>query len=128
MERHPHPSRTRDPEEAFVLAVGHRIRQLREQANLTQQQLGTAAGIGSDVISRLENGHYQSPGMRTLFRIAVGLGVPPSALLTGTEPAHPRETTAKAKLQAVAARLKPADLDLLLAIALTIAEHKRTGG
>lgn len=53
--------------------LGERIRILRERRSMTQKQAAVASGIATDMISRLENGRYLSPGLRTLLRIAVGL-------------------------------------------------------
>lgn len=76
---------TSDPrtisEEQYMSLLGERIRVLRERRNLTQKQAACAAGIATDMISRLENGRYLSPGLRTLFRIATGLETTISNLL-----------------------------------------------
>lgn len=68
-------------EEQYMSLLGERIRVLRERRNLTQKQAACAAGIATDMISRLENGRYLSPGLRTLFRIATGLETTISNLL-----------------------------------------------
>jgi transcriptional regulator with XRE-family HTH domain len=45
--------------------LGRRLRGLRERAGLTQTELATLAGCGWDhaLVSRLESGHYASPGL-----------------------------------------------------------------
>ncbi|HRI07511.1 MAG TPA: helix-turn-helix transcriptional regulator [Nannocystaceae bacterium] len=80
-------------EERYMIELGRRIRIYRERARLTQQSLARLAGIATDIISRLENGHYTSPGLRTLLRIGEGLGVSVSELLPEVALAeeHPQE-------------------------------------
>lgn len=69
--------------DAYMLKLGHRIRGLREARGLTQAQCAQRTGLGADVVSRLENGRYTSPGLRTLLRIAESLAVPPSGVAPG---------------------------------------------
>ncbi|MCH9035730.1 MAG: helix-turn-helix transcriptional regulator [Chloroflexi bacterium] len=61
-------------------ALGRRIRQLRERAGMTQQDLATAADIGRVTLVRVERGE-QSPRYDTLQSIAMGLGCPLEELL-----------------------------------------------
>jgi transcriptional regulator with XRE-family HTH domain len=56
------------------------IRQLREQAVLTQGELADAAGVQRQSIQRIETGH-QPPRPSTLRRIAKVLGVDPRSLV-----------------------------------------------
>ena len=60
--------------------MGHRVRDLRKHAGMTQQQLADAAGIGSVTLVRIENGSY-SPRFRTLDAIARALDRPLTHLL-----------------------------------------------
>ncbi len=60
--------------------LGNRVRDLRKQAGMTQQQLATAAGIGRVTLVRIESGSY-SPRFRTLDAIARALNHPPAHLL-----------------------------------------------
>jgi transcriptional regulator with XRE-family HTH domain len=68
-------------ERAYMHELGARVRTLREERGLTQQALAQAAGIATDMVSRLENGHYSSPGLRTLVRLAAGMGTQVAAML-----------------------------------------------
>ena len=68
-------------ERRYMVKLGQRIRAIREERGLTQQAVARSAGIATDMISRLENGHYTSPGLRTLLRVAEGMGVSLAALL-----------------------------------------------
>ena len=60
--------------------LGNRVRDLRKQAGMTQQQLANAAGIGRVTLVRIENGSY-SPRFRTLDALARALNHPVSHLL-----------------------------------------------
>lgn len=122
---------TRELEERRYMAeLGHRIRALREERRMTQQALASAAGIATDMVSRLENGHYTSPGLRTLVRIADGLGLSVSSLLpdapgpSGTSP----EAVMMARLGAVARRASRDELELIVELAATVTGRRRDGG
>ena len=62
-------------------ALGTRIRQLRKDAGLTQQDLARSAGIGRVTLVRLEKGE-QSPTLRTLLLLTAALGRPVQDLIT----------------------------------------------
>ena len=53
--------------------LGIRIRELREEAGLTQEELAVAAGIGRVTLVRVERGE-QSPRFETLAAVAKALG------------------------------------------------------
>ncbi|MCB9766295.1 MAG: helix-turn-helix transcriptional regulator [Alphaproteobacteria bacterium] len=56
--------------------LSQRLRRLRQEANLTQAELGArAGGIKTGEISRFERAH-RTPSVETLARLAEGLGVP----------------------------------------------------
>jgi len=59
---------------AWATHVGKTIRELREEAGLTQVQLAEKAGLPQSHISRLENAEHTATHM-TLKRIAEALGV-----------------------------------------------------
>ncbi|MFV8751104.1 helix-turn-helix domain-containing protein [Nannocystaceae bacterium ST9] len=115
-------------ERRYMAELGRRLRTAREQRGMTQKQAAEAAGIATDMISRLENGHYQSPGLRTLLRIADGLGTSVAELLPelGVE-AHtgPVELSQRARLAALTHRADPRDLELIVEIAGTIVNRRR---
>jgi DNA-binding XRE family transcriptional regulator len=62
-------------------ALGNRVRQLREAAGLTQEELVARAGIGRITLIRIEQGE-QSPRYETLMRIAQALGLRIGELLS----------------------------------------------
>ncbi|WP_181233130.1 helix-turn-helix domain-containing protein [Enhygromyxa salina] len=119
--------RTRDDrasvERRYMTELGKRIRNARETRGMTQRQAAQAAGIATDMISRLENGRYQSPGLRTLLRIAEGLGAAVSELLpdSGAEPqASTAELSQRARMIALSHRAESRDLELIVEIATLI--------
>ena len=59
------------------------IKSLREDKELTQEQLADKAELTRGYISRMEAGEYTegSPSIRTLQKIAEGLGVPLELIL-----------------------------------------------
>lgn len=61
-------------------ALGRRIRQLRETARVTQEELSAAAGVGRITLVRIETGQ-QSPRYETLAALARALGRPLTDLL-----------------------------------------------
>lgn len=60
--------------------LGGRIRQFRERAGWTQEELAGRAGIGRVTLSRLESGGH-SPRYQTLVALAKALGVSVTDLL-----------------------------------------------
>lgn len=83
--------------------LGPRIRLLREQAGLTQTELGLlAGGLAPAEVSRYETGR-RVPGLVALHRIARGLGLPIAALLE-PQPAPTSQTSRD--LEAALARLR----------------------
>lgn len=70
-----------DPAEAFVV-LGERIRELRHQRGLTQEDLALEANMHRTQIDRLERG-LRGPQLKTILRVARGLDVEPGELLQG---------------------------------------------
>lgn len=61
---------------------GRRLRQLRRQKDLTQEQLAEAAGISVDMLSNIERG-VNAPSFETLEKLAKVLGVHVKELFDG---------------------------------------------
>ncbi len=109
---------------AYVLELGRRLREVREKLGLTQQEVADAADLAPAVVSRLENSYYQSPGLRTIWRVAVGLGVSVADILP-TDDAQPTRLLERRIL----AMLRSADeQDLKLALSLVAAVLAHGGG
>ncbi|NVB38781.1 helix-turn-helix transcriptional regulator [Pseudenhygromyxa sp. WMMC2535] len=111
-------------ERRYMVELGLRIRAERILRSMTQKDAAQAAGIATDMISRIENGRYQSPGLRTLLRIADGFGMPVSKLLPDGSNDPPRAESQNARLVALTHRAEPRDLDLIVEIASAIVNRK----
>jgi ribosome-binding protein aMBF1 (putative translation factor) len=76
-------ARLLDPSSAAG-TIGHRIRQLREAAGLSQRQLAERTGTTQSAVARLE-ADRQEPTLRTLEKLASALGQDLVVVLPGTE-------------------------------------------
>jgi len=76
----------------IAVELGARIRNAREQAELSQEQLAEAAGLHRNQIQNIENSRNNAkdetgrpgpgnPGIETMWAIAQALGVPLTELL-----------------------------------------------
>ncbi len=77
---------------------GNRIRQLREEKELTQLYLATVVGVTTDTISRWENGRYSSIKIENGRKLAAALETPIEELLQaqdGTTKEIPRADKSK---------------------------------
>lgn len=63
---------------------GIRLKQLRDESNLTQRQLALMLGMSPKYVSNLENGHG-NPTLTNIIKFAQGLGVTASELLDGVD-------------------------------------------
>lgn len=66
--------------QSFIDAFGRHLRKLREEQDLSQEELANRANIAFSQIGRFERG-IRSPTLSTLEALAKGLGVPPKDLL-----------------------------------------------
>ena len=126
--------------EGELMLIGTRLRQLREQKNLSQGDIEERTGLLRCYVSRVENGHTV-PSLETLERFAGVLDVPLYQLFySGDEaPATPSLTPRKTleeitadggsgedvqfllKLRHHVARLADSDRDVLLSLAKRLA-------
>lgn len=79
------PSSSEAPNDALLIAVGERIRTLREVKDMAPKDFAAAAGFSLSYLWRLESGQ-QNLNLRSISRIALALGEPMTALLEGIEP------------------------------------------
>jgi len=61
-----------------------RLKEVRIERFLTQQELADKSGIGIVTVSRLESG-LQQPRLKTVRRLAAALGVDPADLVIKAE-------------------------------------------
>lgn len=57
------------------------LRELRERADLTQEELAKRAKVARGYVAALEAGHKKNPSVDMLKRLAKALGVPVTELL-----------------------------------------------
>lgn len=67
--------------------IGQRIRELRVQKQLTQEELGERTDLSKGYISQLEHGQ-SSPSMETFFSILAVLGSSPASFFSAEQPTH----------------------------------------
>lgn len=65
---------------AFVTSFGRRVRQLREELDLSQEELADAASLHRTHISLIERGQ-RSVRLDTVAQLALALGKQPSELM-----------------------------------------------
>jgi len=62
--------------------MGRRLRELRQAARLSQEQLGQAAGVSAKYISAVENGHANPSFLVLHALVQKGMGLPMAAFFT----------------------------------------------
>ena len=70
----------RPPHSELAIAIGARLRELREARGISLGTLAAQAGIGKGTLSELETGR-RNPTIETLFAVTTALGVAFSAVL-----------------------------------------------
>ena len=76
--------------EKEVNQIASRVRQYREAAHLSQQELATKAGLSISVVSQIEQGNIADPRVSTVTALADALGVSCDTL-TGKSGGRPRK-------------------------------------
>jgi transcriptional regulator with XRE-family HTH domain len=72
----------REEPDAGSVALGEKLRTLRQESDLTLQTLALAVGVSQSLISQVERG-LTSPSITTLRRLAAALNVPVAAFFLG---------------------------------------------
>lgn len=67
-------------EDQFYVKIGKNIKALREEKNLTQEQLSEKAGISLDYLGKIEV-NINKPGLKTILKLANALNVKPQEIL-----------------------------------------------
>lgn len=68
----------------FLYKLGYRLSQIREQKDLSQEQLEELSGVSTNSISKIECGKT-NVGVETLYRITQALNIDLSQLLSDTK-------------------------------------------
>ena len=59
----------------IVASVGRRVRALRTQARMTQEQLAGRAQVAVSTVRKIESGRVVEPGYFTMLSLAKALGI-----------------------------------------------------
>jgi transcriptional regulator with XRE-family HTH domain len=63
------------------MALGEKIRELRDQLGMSQAQLSVQGGLSQGYLSQLENDEVQNPSAAVIFGLARALSVDPRVLM-----------------------------------------------
>lgn len=63
------------------MALGKKIRALRDELGMSQAQLASQGGLSQGYLSQLENDEVQNPSAAVIFRLAKALHVDPRVLM-----------------------------------------------
>lgn len=69
----------------YADAIAKRISQICNEKQITLNKLATQSGLRQSTLDNIVKGNTKNPTLRTLHRIAVGLGITVSQLLDFTE-------------------------------------------
>jgi transcriptional regulator with XRE-family HTH domain len=121
------------------MAIGERLKAVREQKKLSQGDIEKRTGLLRVYISRVENGHTV-PAIETLEKLARALELPLYQLFYyGDQPQAPtiarpsedklwgstgRDAKSLARFRTLMSRMSPSDLKLLLSAAQKMAQKK----
>jgi transcriptional regulator with XRE-family HTH domain len=64
------------------MALGKKIRELREELGMSQAQLSAQGQLSQGYLSQLENDEVQNPSAAVIFRLAQALHIDPRVLMT----------------------------------------------
>jgi transcriptional regulator with XRE-family HTH domain len=70
--------------DSVLVALGKRVRALRKEAKLTQEELAARAGLSTNYVGEVERGQ-RNAGITALVALARGLEVTATRLLEGIE-------------------------------------------
>ncbi|MBC7953297.1 MAG: helix-turn-helix transcriptional regulator [Rhodospirillaceae bacterium] len=110
-------------EERQKIALGARIKALRKQQGLSQEDLAAASGRAVEGISNIERGK-NFPGLGTLLKIAEALHIPVAELIgeVNIPAATPKRIRLEAALLAAARRLPDRQLEVAVKQVEALAE------
>jgi transcriptional regulator with XRE-family HTH domain len=99
-----------------AIAVGARIRAMREQRGYTQKEFGPIVGLSENACAQWEGG-YVLPRANNLNRIAEALGTTSDYLWSGDDPDEQARAHTSLELRALKAirRMEPEKVEALLA-------------
>lgn len=96
-------------------SAGERIRILRQNKHLTQEQLGELAGLNPNYVGQVERGQ-RTPSVNAIHALAEALGVDPGFLLMSPD----KSASSISNLMALIALATPEQVELITKIAETV--------
>lgn len=109
------------------MTTGQRIKQLRVQKGLSQEQLGNMVGVKKAAINKYESGLVVNIKRSTILKLANVLESDPVYLLGLTEEALAPPGDERSRIQAIFDQLTPANQSKLLELAdLYLAAQRKT--
>lgn len=106
--------------------LGDRIRQLRRERGMSQEELAKAVGIRQPSLSKIEKGDTHQLRASTLMRMARALEVDPEYLRTGVRPAA-QELQIPGTAGKLFATLSPANREIWLDVGKTLLSRQGEG-
>jgi transcriptional regulator with XRE-family HTH domain len=73
-------------EPTLAMLVGARLKELRQEAELTQHQIAEALGVERPSVAGIERGRHRKVLMDTILQYAEVLEVPPDVVLVVVDP------------------------------------------
>ena len=86
----------REPPDLEMIAID-RIKQLRKEKGMTQEKLAERADLTAEAVTRVERG-VRMPTLKTLGKLAHGLGVSPAQLVDVGDVPEPKLAPAVAQI------------------------------
>jgi len=109
-------------------AIAARIKELREAAGLSQQEVAMRADLSMSLVAKIEQGKKGDPRASTLLALSEALGVPPGRLLENLLPPKTAPSADSAKLPEAVATAEAADDDGVAASSKPPKKKKRKKG
>lgn len=81
------------------MALGKKIRQLREELGMSQAQLSAQGALSQGYLSQLENDEVQNPSAAVIFRLAQALHIDPRVLMQAAGYSHMANGTEEAEYE-----------------------------
>jgi transcriptional regulator with XRE-family HTH domain len=78
-----------------IPAFSRLVKELRDAAGITQQELATRAGLSISLVTQIEQGSKADPKLSTLHALAQALGVDVAALAASGPPEHSADKPAR---------------------------------
>lgn len=75
----------KEPQSEATRELGVRVRNLREQQGISQEELARRAGVHWTFVSQVERG-LRNANLHSLLKFAAGLGADPAELVRGLKP------------------------------------------